>query len=329
LLDLLYARGVGARRHWFERHPEARRRLRQPVISVGNLSVGGTGKTPLVASIAAWLLARGERPAILSRGYKRRERPDGVVVVSDGRDVLTHVGLAGDEPLMLAQTLPGAIVCVCEDRYLAGVLAERRLGASVHLLDDGFQHVQLAREIDILVTRPGEISNGRVLPFGCLREARSAAARAHFVVVMDADTDTARAEAWELGISQFAAARRRIAPVTEDAGASTRQVVAVAGIARPEQFFEMLGAAGYQVARTMVFADHHRYRADDIARITAAARDAGVETIVTTEKDAVRFEPLAPLPFVLRPVAMSLVIDGWDALAASLDEVLRRTKEPA
>jgi tetraacyldisaccharide 4'-kinase len=189
LLDLLYARGVGARRRWYEKHPAARRRLQQPVISVGNLSVGGAGKTPLVASIAEWLLARGERPAILSRGYKRRDRLEGVVVVSDGRDVLASVDSAGDEPLMLARALPGAIVCVCEDRYLAGVLAERRLGATVHLLDDGFQHVQLTRDLDILVTPLGEISNGRVLPFGRLREARSAAARAQFVVVMDADID--------------------------------------------------------------------------------------------------------------------------------------------
>jgi tetraacyldisaccharide 4'-kinase len=329
LLDLLYARGVGARRRWFERHPDARRRLRQPVVSVGNLSVGGEGKTPLVASIAAWLMARGERPAILSRGYKRRERLDGVVVVSAVRQVLASVERAGDEPLMLARALPGAIVCVCEDRYLAGVLAERQLGASMHLLDDGFQHVHLAREIDILVTRPGEISSGRVLPFGRLREARSAAARAHFVVVMDADTDTARAEAWELGISEFAAARRRIEPVTGDAVESSRRVLAVAGIARPEQFFEMLRVAGYQVAQTLAFADHHRYRLNDLARIAAAARDAGVEAVVTTQKDAVRFEPLAPLPFMLRSIPMSLVIDQWDALAASVEEAVRRTREPA
>ncbi|HUE88354.1 MAG TPA: tetraacyldisaccharide 4'-kinase, partial [Vicinamibacterales bacterium] len=210
-LDRLYAGVARARRRWFERHPEARRRLDRPVISVGNLSVGGTGKTPLTMAIAEWFIAHGERPAILSRGYEREDPADGVVVVSDGAGVRADVSRAGDEPLMIARTVPRAIVCVAEDRHLAGVVAERRLGATVHVLDDGFQHVQLARDFDILVTSPGEITQGRPLPFGRLREARDAAARADFVVVVDADTDTARTEAWELGISGFASARRRLA----------------------------------------------------------------------------------------------------------------------
>jgi len=129
LLDSVYARVASARRRWYERHPEARRRLRQPVISVGNLSVGGTGKTPLIAQLAEWLLAQGERPAILSRGYGREDAADGVVVVSDGQSVRASISRTGDEPLMLARAVPRAVVCVCEDRHLAGALAERCLGA--------------------------------------------------------------------------------------------------------------------------------------------------------------------------------------------------------
>ena len=327
-VDFLYASVAGRRRRWFEQHPEARRRLRRPVISVGNLSVGGTGKTPLVAQIAAWLIGQREQPAILSRGYKRRDTVDGVVVVSDGQDVLIDVDRAGDEPLMLARAVPGAIVCVCEDRYLAGVVAERALGATVHVLDDGFQHVQLARDFDILVTSPGEIGNGRVLPFGRLREGRDAAARADFVVVVDASTDVARTEAWQLGVSAYAAARRRIsvvnAGVTGDTGA-----VAVAGIGQPERFFAMLREMGVPLKDTIAFPDHHRYSASDIARIAASVRTAGASRVVTTEKDAVRFDALERLPFALTVVPMSLDVDDWDGLAASLRHALDRARSAA
>jgi tetraacyldisaccharide 4'-kinase len=321
----LYTGVAGARRRWHERHPEARRRLERPVISVGNLSIGGTGKTPLVVEIAEWCIARGECPAILSRGYKRIDRVDGVVVVSNGRRLLADVSRAGDEPLMVARSVRGAIVCVSEDRHLAGVVAERRLGATVHILDDGFQHVQLARDFDILVTSPGEITQGRAMPFGRLRESHDAAARADFVVVVDADTDTARTEAWELGISGFASARRRLG--TGGTGAAgAPPVVAVAGIGNPQQFFGLLRDAGYQLVDTIAFADHHRYDARDVARIAAVGRAAGTSVVVTTAKDAVRFEPLGPLPFTLVPATMRLDVSGWDVLAVSIEHALHRAR---
>jgi tetraacyldisaccharide 4'-kinase len=326
LLDVLYAQAAGARRRWFERHPEARRSLRRPVISVGNLSVGGTGKTPLVSRIAKWLIDQGERPAILSRGYKRRDRVDGVVVVSDGAAVRASLDQSGDEPLMLARQLPKAVVCVSEDRYLAGVLAERELGATVHVLDDGFQHVQLARDFDILVTRPGEVTQGRVLPFGRLRESRDAAARADLVVIVDGDLDAARAEAWELGISQFAAARRVPGAASATGATDLTAVIAVAGIGMPERFFEMLRQAGFNVVRTIAFPDHHRYLAKDIARIASDIRAAGAAEVVTTEKDAVRFERLGALPFVLRAVPMTLHVEPWDAVTAGIEQALARAR---
>jgi len=214
LLDRIYGTIALARRRWVERHPAGRQRLAHPVVSVGNLSVGGTGKTPVVAAIARWLIERGERPSILSRGYKRQQQIDGVVVVSDGTRVLTGVDEAGDEPLMLARQVPAAAVCVCTDRYLAGVLAERRLGCTVHVLDDGFQHVMLARDLDVLVTSPGEIPHGRVFPVGRLREPIEAASRAHLVIVADATETEARNEAWTLGISQYASMTRRLGTAT-------------------------------------------------------------------------------------------------------------------
>jgi len=324
LLDFLYAQAAAARRRWYERHPEARRRLRHPVISVGNVSVGGTGKTPLVATIAEWLIDRGERPAILSRGYGRRVRDVGAVVVSDGNGVVADLDRAGDEPLMLARLLPRAVVVVAEDRYLAGVVAERRLGATVHLLDDGFQHFTLARDLDVLVTSPGEIPNGRVLPFGRLRERADAAARADVVVVLGADAAAARSEAWALDVSQSCGARRVLA-----APGAAAPALAIAGIGAPSQFFDGLRDAGVDIRATKAFPDHHRYTAADVRAIADAARGAGVDRIITTAKDAIRLEALGPLPFSLAVATLTLQFDPPDTLFACVDAAIARARTAA
>jgi len=279
----------------------------------------------MVSLLTRWLLDQGERPAILSRGYGRRDRCDGVVVVSDGGRVLTGLDQAGDEPLMLARSLSGAVVVVGEDRFLAGTLAERRLHATVHLLDDGFQHVQLARDVDILMTTTGEITGGRVLPMGRLREPVDAAARADVLVVLDSDTAAARAEAWALGISQVASGRRVLERATESAPA----VVAVAGIASPDGFFKMLRTSGYRLAESLSFRDHHPYTRSDVARINAAVQAAGGAPVVTTEKDYVRLEPLAPWPFECHATPMTLSIDGWDDVVAFTAQAIARRREPA
>src|SRR4051812_35187847 len=147
----MYAAVARRRRERYAGRPDLRRRLRRPVISVGNLAVGGRGKTPMVATITRVLLEMGERPAILSRGYARTHYEDGVVVVRDAAGIRSDLGRAGDEPLMLARQLEGAAVLVSSERYLAGRVAEHHLGATVHVLDDGFQHLQLDRDVDILL----------------------------------------------------------------------------------------------------------------------------------------------------------------------------------
>jgi tetraacyldisaccharide 4'-kinase len=347
LLDRLYGRVALARRHWFERHPTRRRTLERPVISVGSLSVGGAGKTPVVAAVAGWLLARGERPAILSRGYRRARSADGVTVVSDGARILADVDQAGDEPLMLARQLPGAVVCVAADRYLAGVLAERRLGCTVHVLDDGFQHVRLARDLDVLVTTPGRIASGRVLPAGRLREPAEVAARAHLLIVVGGDAEVAAAEAWALGIGEYCGATRviggpqvlqvrqvrqeqkvqQVRQVPQVLQVRDGPVVAVAGIGDPAQFFEALEAAGWRVAGRMPFADHHRFTPADLAAIGRTLAATGAELVLTTEKDAVRFEALGSLPFALAQVPMSLTFDRWDTFEGALLAGLERGRE--
>jgi tetraacyldisaccharide 4'-kinase len=312
------------RRRRIERRPERQRRLSRPVISVGNLSVGGTGKTPVVAAIAQWLVGAGERPAILSRGYGRADAADGVVVVSDGRSIQAGVDRAGDEPLMLARQVPRAAVCVSPDRHLAGMMAERQLDCTVHVLDDGFQHLELARNLDVLVTTIGEIPNGRVLPMGRLREPMDAASRAHVLVVTDATAGAASAEAWTLGISQSCGAARTLGePVpirTNDLWCPPSggfKVLAVAGIANPQRFFDALKAAGHVIAGEMTFPDHHRYTAADLTAIDAKMRAAGADAIVTTDKDAVRLETLA-LPMPAYRVPLTVTFDPPDVLFASV-----------
>jgi tetraacyldisaccharide 4'-kinase len=188
LLSSLYGAAASWRREWYARDPARVRRLSRPVISVGNLSVGGSGKTPIVAWLARRLLDLGERPAILSRGYGRRDAADGVTVVSDGVEIRAALRAAGDEPLMLARHLPGVPVVVAADRFLAGLLAERELGATLHVLDDGFQHVKLWRDLDLLLVQEADLSD-RVLPAGRLREPLRNASRADALLVPAADPD--------------------------------------------------------------------------------------------------------------------------------------------
>ena len=290
-LSAVYGRVARLRRSWYEHHPQSRRHLDRPVISVGNLSVGGSGKTPVVAALARLLLDTGQRPAILSRGYARRHPVDGVVVASDGARVLEGVERTGDEPQMLARALPGVPVLVCPDRHLAGRLAERQFGCTVILLDDGFQHLALGREIDLLIMSASDLDDS-VLPGGRLREGLDAACSADCLLVPGPSEDARRVSASFDRMPVFRVANR-YAPIRplDPAGPPPRpggRVVAVAGIARPGRFFGALREQGYEVARELEFPDHHWFTAGDIDRIAKVAREAGADLVVTTEKDAVR-----------------------------------------
>ena len=296
VLSGLYGRATELRRAWYGRHPHRARRLDRPVVSVGNLVVGGSGKTPLVAALARLLASAGERPAILSRGYRRRDAAAGVVVVSDGEQVLATPAQSGDEPFMLARALPGVPVLVSPDRYLAGRLAERRFACTVHVLDDGFQHLRLGRDIDLLVLSRADLDE-RVLPAGRLREPLTAARAAGALMVPGSDEDREAVRS-RTGAEVVFGLRAHYQPlrelaradaVREDAGAP-RAVVAVAGIARPQRFFDALAGLGYQVVRQITFRDHHWFSARDVTAIEQAAADARCGLIVTTEKDAVRLD---------------------------------------
>ena len=328
LFSYLYGELARQRRRWYAHHPDARRRLARPVISVGSLTIGGSGKTPMAAHVANLLLAMNERPSILSRGYDRQAPEDGVVVVHDGVRLRADLARAGDEPLMLARAIPGAAVLVSADRYLAGRLAEARFGCSVHVLDDGFQHIVLERDVDLLVLGTRDLDEAQLLPSGRMRERLAAGALADAVLV----TDASRSDAWEvadkLGVPRaFRASRILGTPqMADSAGPATvaadARVLAVAGIAYPDRFFNDLETAGFTVARTLTFRDHHPFSRRDVERITRQARADDVDLVLTTEKDLVRLLPHQPMGVPLAWVPLIVRAEPAADFRAWLEERL-------
>jgi len=303
LLSGAYGRITLLRRAWYAR-PGRRRRLHHRVISVGNLSLGGSGKTPVVAALARLLLDRGERPVILTRGYGRCDTTEGVLVVSDGMRVLEPVTRSGDEPQLLARTLPGVPVLVSADRYIAGLFGEQQFGATVSILDDGFQHLQLERDIDLLLVSPADLED-RVLPAGRLREPLDAARFADAVLVPGSEDDVAVVTAAVEHHNAFRVVLQ-FADLKGPRRNEGRTVVAFAGIARPERFFTALRSLGYDVARELTFRDHHWYSTRDVEMIQSAARETNASLVVTTEKDAVRCDmdaAVLPMTVSIEPAA--------------------------
>jgi tetraacyldisaccharide 4'-kinase len=328
-LSTLYGAAAAWRRAWYTREPSRRRRLDRPVISVGNLRVGGSGKTPIVEYIARLLLSAGERPAILTRGYARRVARDGVTIVSDGTRIVADLDSAGDEPLMLAQGLSGVPVLVGADRHLSGRFAERRLGATVHLLDDGFQHLQLARDVDLLLVSEEDLDD-RPLPGGRLREQLSAACVADAALVTAGYDSAAGRIARGCGIERVFRVTRAIGAPRTVTGARDTMVVppasrvfVVAAIARPDRFVADVAAAGWEISGVLSFRDHHRFDARDVARIDAEARAKGSAVVLTTEKDAVR---LAACNLGELPIASVPLVVGVEPAEAFRDWLLERIR---
>jgi tetraacyldisaccharide 4'-kinase len=305
VLSSLYALVTRRRR----RRPGRQHRLRQPVVSIGNIALGGRAKTPMAELVARTLLEAGERPAILSRGYARALVVDTPVVVRDAEAVRAELPESGDEPLMLAEALDGAIVVVHADRGRAGVVAER-LGATVHVLDDGFQHHRLRRDIDIVMLHPRDLDDA-VVPAGRLREPLDALAGAHAVVLIDGARNDRSAAALRLAeitdAQVFSAIRRVEEPAADLAGA---RAFLVSGIADSGQLSASLAAAGWPIAGERAFRDHHRYTTADVDDIRRAAASAGATLVLTTMKDAVRLRHIWRGDVPLQAARMTLEIDG-------------------
>ncbi|HEV3275638.1 MAG TPA: tetraacyldisaccharide 4'-kinase [Terriglobia bacterium] len=289
--------GTGARVHGaaYERGWLRRRRLPRPVISIGNLTAGGTGKTPLVRWTAEHLAQHGFRPAILTRGYRRDRGPDAIVIPpKDGR--LPETREVGDEAAWLARTLPQVPIGVSADRFRTGELIAENYPVDVFVLDDGFQHRQIERDLDVVALDAMRgISDNEILPAGLQREPTSALGRAGVVVITRAElVDGRRLETFRSlvrGIHPrvtLVEARTRLECLRDLAGGAESPaepllgppVHGFCGIGNPDAFFKNLRLWGFDVVRESVFPDHHVYRDLDFAR------DGGVAAFLTTEKDA-------------------------------------------
>ena len=302
-----------------------------PVISVGNLAVGGAGKTPVALAIAERLVAAGRRPALLSRGYGATRADDRVV--SDGTRVLLEAAEAGDEPVLLARRLPGLRVLCGPDRSALAARA-RALGADVLLLDDGFQHRRLRRDLDVVVLDASNPwGNGHCLPRGPNREPRSALRRAGLVWLGHADRagedDLAALRALAVRHTGRAPVESRHAPralvdgrlerTFPLADLSGRQVALLTGVARPESVRRTVEGLGARVLASFDFPDHHRFTPADVEGALRGAEEAGATVLVTTEKDAVRLPgPLAGDDRIRAVRVDAEVLRGEAELAAAL-----------
>jgi tetraacyldisaccharide 4'-kinase len=310
-----------------------------PVISVGNMTAGGTGKTPLVERIVEWLLEHGHAVAVVSRGYGRTT--EGVVVVSDGKRVLVNAAQGGDEPVQLARRFPGLRVVVGERRVDAAREAVSSLGATVIVLDDGFQHRYLKRDLDIVVVDSREdLWKEPMLPAGFRREPMRGLRRADVVAfskVAYGDTSWADgAGRWYRGpVAAFRHATHAVISARDQAELSAEQyrgkpIVAFSGIGDHESFVAGLEREGFVVAGAMRFRDHHRFTTDDAERLLAYAREKHAEALVTTEKDIVRIHADGPVGDVLRAMPLWYtrvtveLLSGGSEMFARIAELVQR-----
>lgn len=300
-LSVLYGLFISARNRRFDLGEIKPHRLPCRVVSVGNLSVGGTGKTPLVIEVARMLQARGYRVVVLSRGYGGTSQ-EPVNLVSNGTKLFMNQQEAGDEPILIAKAAPGVPVLTGSRRVDTGNWAVKNLDADVLILDDGFQHRQLARDIDIvLLNAVSPFGNGRLLPAGPLREPPAALKRADILVLTGAREDFAvfrlPAVSDEIQTPIFGCCyrpRNLLQGIQETvfplALVNGKKVCAFAGIGNPAAFEKTLRSLGADVAAFIPFPDHHRYGEQDIALIEKKARRCGAQMIVTTEKDKIKLE---------------------------------------
>lgn len=306
-LSTIYGAVVAVRNALYDREVLQARRLQGAVVSVGNLSAGGSGKTPFVLLLGELLKARGIKFDVLSRGYGRRSR---------GVRLVDPAGLAlefGDEPLLIARKLQVPVI-VGEDRFEAGQFAESKFGSQLHLLDDGFQHRGLARDFDIVLVTPQDAID-RLLPAGRLREPLGSLRRADAIVLASG----ASSESFPVAGKLVWRARRGIVPEN----VPPRPVV-FCGIARPQNFVLQLRAANIEPVAEAFYRDHHAYEEKDIRELLALKQRSEAGGFVTTEKDAVNLGPyLAALePLSVVPVRMELA----DA-ANAVDTMLRKIEE--
>ena len=357
VLSGLYRLGVRWRLWWFDTRLGSVHALGCLVVSVGNLTVGGTGKTPVVELFARELTKRGRKVAVLSRGYKSQpvpfpqamadrfrpmERRHPPRVVSDGRSLLLDSEMAGDEPFMLASNLKDVLVLVDKDRVKSGLHAIREYGCDTLLLDDGLQFLRLKERIDIvLVDREAPFANRYLLPRGLLREPPEQLRRADIIFITKCDgrdlsemRDELRrynrhAEFVECAHKPLHLEEIFTHEVHPLSDLKDLRVGAISGIARPESFEDGLRKLGVELIYSRRFADHHRFSEGEIAKMFERSKARGARAVITTEKDSVRFPRLGkrPLPVYFLRVEIE-IIRGHDAFKRCLERMCWYNETP-
>ena len=335
-LAWLYRGLVAARNFLYDKKIFATTRASAKVVSIGNLTAGGSGKTPTTAFLANALLQRGFEVAIVARGYGRTERKD--CIVSDGQTVLAAIHEAGDEPLLLAQQCPGAVVVVSESKTRAAQIAAERFQPHFILVDDGFQHRRLRRDLDlVLLAAPMLLQKPWLLPAGPLREPLPNLHRADKILLTDMRGLTSTEQQTVLRtLQQFTAARARAIDFAHDkirhlfegktlASLFERQTSAllVSGIALPERFRQSAEAAGLQVVEHLAYRDHYNFNTNDIEHVIAKFQTLQVDVLLTTAKDAVKLRNFASLrAWPVYVLELRLVAEA-EALIGLLNATLR------
>ena len=317
-LSGLYSLVVGRRSALYERGVFKQHRVPVPVISVGNITAGGTGKTPLVEWIARTLAAEGHRPCVVTRGYRRNTK--GRIVASNGIDISATLYEAGDEAFMLAESLKGKAAVVCDaDRVAGANWAVENLKCDVIILDDAFQHRRIARDLDIVtIDATNPWGNGNLLPAGTLREPLVALSRADCFVITRADdgqTTALRDELRKLNakapiftsVTNLLETRIVSTNVSAPLDPKSHAIAGFCAIGNPESFFALLKREGFDLKYQRPFRDHHRFDQSDLERVEDAARKAGAELLITTAKDAVKLRELKlEMPCYVAEIAMDI-----------------------
>jgi tetraacyldisaccharide 4'-kinase len=334
-LSIIYGAVTRARLRAYKLGLLSTAKLPAPVISVGNLTTGGTGKTPLVEWICRQIAADGRRVCILTRGYGR-VNPKMQVVVSNGTEILAGASEAGDEPLLLAENLLGRAAVVCNaNRIAAGRWAIENLGTEVFVLDDGFQHLGIARDLDIVAidaTEPWGYGGGKLLPRGRLREPKPSLSRADCVVITRADQardlDVLRTEVRQLNgdipifTSHMATSQLSMLD-GKPAPSPPQSAGAFCGVGNSDSFFDHLRRAGHELVFTRAFPDHHRYKQSDVDALVQEAKAKGVASLLTTAKDAIKVRSL-DLPIPCYVLEIRIVIEDEDRFIKLIRDSISR-----
>lgn len=327
----LYGALMKKRAAWYKSGVMESVDLPVPVVSVGNLTMGGTGKTPMAIYIAKCLRAAGYKPAIISRGYGGKARQE-INIVSDGTRCLLDAAMAGDEPRLMAESLPGTVVATGVKRSVVAEYAVNKLGADVIILDDGFQHMALQRDLDLVLFKaPGFLGRARVFPGGELREPLGALGRASAFVITGVDSRNLPAVGTfseflneEFPDKPVFLAEYRVESLVDqfgqprDIGVLRQKLYGFCGLAEPGGFLRTISAQGVSLFGFTVFPDHHSYSAADVDRIIIEAEKYGCQALLTSEKDMVKLREISSrIPIYALKVELDLS-ESFDKLLLAI-----------